>query len=554
MAELTQIAGRRDASSKERLPIWLAIAAACVFVFLNAYRIELPGLEFDEIVFVDAAQGNPNAAWFHMRLGSVPLFVFPYMGALKAWIYAPVFRLFGTSALTIRLPIILIAAVTLLIFYSAIRGKLGAAWAVVVVWLMAIDPAFPGRVDYGWVVLMHFFQAAILALWFSYRNKPNLWKIGLIFICCGLGFFDKFNFIWLVVALVVGISLCYPDSVKNLWVSSPKFVRWMAIILVLIGLSAALYLIFPIMQFPPAGPLMPHLKYSWNLLQATLSGAAMAEVTFWSTAGIIGFVPFWLIVVDGSLALLCLLLPMSNAEARENRKNGIFCLLIGLVIFIQILITPQARGPHHHSMIFPVPLLAFAFLARCLYDHFRTKKLSQVVALPLVAAATCIFFVNIHNTMSYLSHFRSNPHYGPLWSPEVYPLSRYINEHGFESKKITCADVGVCTQLHALAPKKVRRRIRDVWPVFKELPRNPEDQNTLLKNIFPEGKTFVVTFDASKGGFPQTRRNFIALLSAHPELNSHLVKEFWYGGEKIYELYEVFRSPDGIVPVREQRN
>jgi hypothetical protein len=317
----------------------------------------------------------------------------------------------------------------------------------------------------------------------------------------------------------------------------------MASILVLIGLSAALYLILPIMQFPSAGSLMPHVIYSWNLLQSTLSGAAMAAVTFGSTAGIIGFIPFWLTIVDGSLALLCLFLPMPDGRARENRKNGIFCLLIGLLIFVQILITPQARGPHHHSMLVPLPLLALAFLARSLYDHFRTKKISQVVALPLVAAATCILFVNIHNTMIYLSHFRSDPHYSPLWSPGIYSLSRYINEHGFESNKITCADCGVCTQLHALASKRLRRRIRDFWPVFKELPESPEDQNTLLKNIFPEGKTFVVTFDASKVSFPQTRRNFLALVSAHPELNSRLVKEFWYGSEKIYELYEVVRPP-----------
>ena len=41
----------------------------------------------------------------------------------------PVFRLFGVSAVTIRLPAILLAAVTLLIFYQLLRAKLGAVWA-----------------------------------------------------------------------------------------------------------------------------------------------------------------------------------------------------------------------------------------------------------------------------------------------------------------------------------------------------------------------------------------------------------------------------------------
>jgi hypothetical protein len=220
-------------------------------------------------------------------------------------------------------------------------------------------------------------------------------------------------------------------------------------------------------------------------------------------------------------------------------------VVVGFLIFVQIVITPQAGGPHHHSMIFPLPILALAFFSRSLYDHFGTKKFSRIVAFSAGAGAMLIFLVNIHNTMIYLSHFRSNPHYQPLWSPEIYSLSRFINDHGFEAKNIICADCCVHNQLRALAPKKLRRRIVDFWPVFKDLPKNPEERNTLVKRIFPEGKTFVVTFDASKETFPETRPNFIALLSAHPELNSRLVREFRYGGEKIYELYEVVRLPHG---------
>jgi len=534
---------------KKRLSDCLAITSACVFVLLAAYRIKLPGLYFDELIFADAAQGNPDTAWIQMKLGSLPIFIIGYLGALKAWIYAPIFRLLGASAVTVRLPVILLAAVTLLIFYSALRRTLGAVWATFTVWIMAVDPAniFPSRLDWGPTVLMHFFQAGILALWFSYRDTPKLWKIAMIFLCCGFGFFDKFNFIWLVAAFVVGIFLCYPDSVKNLWVLVAKIHSVaIAIILVLIALTVALYLILPLIQFPSAGTLRPHLMQSWSELQITLSGAGVAEVIFGSSAGIIGKIPYWLIVADGCLALTCLFLPMSNANARENRKNGFFCLLIGFLIFVQIVITPQAGGPHHHSMMFPLPLLAFAFLARSLYDHFRTKNLSQVVAFPVGAVATCIFLVNIHNTMTYLSHFRSNTHYRPLWSPAIYALSGYINEHGFESTGIVSADCCLHNQLRALAPKKLRRRIRDFWPAFKELPKNPEEQNAMLRNIFPVGKTLVVTFDASKETFPETRPNFLALLAAHPELSSRLVKEFWYGGERIYELYEVVRVPHQI--------
>jgi hypothetical protein len=220
----------------------------------------------------------------------------------------------------------------------------------------------------------------------------------------------------------------------------------------------------------------------------------------------------------------------------------LFCFFVGFLIFLQILITPQAGGPHHYVMVFPWPFLAFVFLARSLYDHFRTKKLSQVVAVPLVAAATCMFFVNIHNTMSYLSHFRSNPHYTPFWSPEIYSLSRYVNEHGFNSKRIIYLDWGLHVQLHALAPKELRRRMYDDWPTFLALSKiDKEKQTAALNQIFPEGKSLAVTFAQSKEMFPDTRRNFLAALAARPEFKSRLVKEFWFGGEKIYEVYEIDR-------------
>ena len=71
----------------------------CVFVVLSTYRIELPGLYMDEVDFVNAARGAPDNTMIHMRLGPVPLFIMPYLGALKAWMYAPVFRALWRVAL-----------------------------------------------------------------------------------------------------------------------------------------------------------------------------------------------------------------------------------------------------------------------------------------------------------------------------------------------------------------------------------------------------------------------------------------------------------------------
>ena len=541
---------RSSELAMDRLPDWLALAAALIFVSLAAYRIQLPGLYYDELAFVNAAQGGADNTFIHMRLGSVPFLIFPYMGALKAWIYAPVFRFFGVSALTIRLPAILLAAVTLLIFFQTLRAKLGAVFAIIAVWIMAVDPVnlFPSRLDWGPTVLTHFFQAAILALWFSYRDKPRPWKIVLICICAGLGFFDRFNFIWLLSAFAIGICLCYPDSLQNLWVSTPRFTRWVAIILALLALGIMLYLILPLLLNVPH-PTRAHttnLQLKWHGLVDTLSGAAVAHLIFENSAGIIRFASYWLIVVDGFLALACLFLPMSNALARENRKTGLFCFLIGFLIFVQIVITPQAGGPHHYSMIFPWPLLAFAFLGKFVYTQFAMKNFRYLGGVLLGSAAVCLFVVNVHNSAEYLSHFGATGHYNPRWSPEIYSLSHYVNEHGFKAKSIICVDWGLHTQLHALAPKELRRRLHDDWPTFLILSqKDKESQTAALNYAFPEGNSLAVTFAPSKETFPDTRRNFLAALAARPKFKSRLVKEFWFGGEKIYEMYEIVCTPPG---------
>lgn len=537
---------RQTEASTHRLSDILAVLAACVFISLAAYRIQLPGLYYDEVAFVNAAQGAPDNTFIYKRLGPVPVLIMPYLGALKAWIYAPIFYILGTSPLTVRLPAILLAAVTLLIFYRAMRDAIGALWAAIVVWVMAVDPAnlFPSRLDWGPTVFMHFFQALILALWFSYRRKPQLWKPVMIVGCFGLGFFDKFNFLWFLLAFIVGVVFCYPESILTLWNSLPRFARWLAIIVILVGFSAVAYVVWPLFyHLEPTKVHAASLGVKWGGLLSTLSGRAVAGFIFGNASGIMAHVPFWLIITDGCLAVACLLSPTLDSEARQNRKNGLFCLIVGFLIFVQIAITPQAGGPHHYSMIFPLPLLAFAFFAKSLYSQVPTKSLQRFANPVLGAAAMCIFLVNAHNTAAYLSHFRTNQHYNPRWSPEIYSLSAYINKHGFEANRIISVDWGLHNQLHALAPRKLRRRMCDFWSTFRQFgQKSQQEQSTTLRSTFPKGTSLVLTFAASKEAFPETRQNFLALLAAHPELKSRLVKEFWFGDDKIYELYEVVRG------------
>ena len=87
------------------------------FTAFATYQIHSLGLYMDEMDFVGAATGKlPYRSWL-----GIPLMVFPYIGALKAWIYTPIFALFGVSAVSIRLPVVLISCGTLALAYTLDR-------------------------------------------------------------------------------------------------------------------------------------------------------------------------------------------------------------------------------------------------------------------------------------------------------------------------------------------------------------------------------------------------------------------------------------------------
>src|SRR6185436_13564341 len=80
----------------ERLVAWgpqLVVAAALAFLcWCTLSAIERPGVEYDEVLFVNAALGGhwANGGFVARRLFGVPTMVMPYSGALKSWLYAPI--------------------------------------------------------------------------------------------------------------------------------------------------------------------------------------------------------------------------------------------------------------------------------------------------------------------------------------------------------------------------------------------------------------------------------------------------------------------------------
>ena len=223
------------------------LAIVLVYLALATHRIARPGLYYDEMLFVGPATHKSP----YLKCFGLPLLTFPYIGALKAWLYTPIFGFFGVSPMTVRLPVILVACGTLVVQYLFVRRALGPGWATAFTAACSIHPGFVflTKVDWGPVSLMFFFKSLCLLLLFSWfrSDKTFPW---FFFGACLLGFFDKFNFVWFLVALAIATPVIYG---RELLAKIRQIPRRLLLIsgggVALVGLLAS-WVVVPLLQTP----------------------------------------------------------------------------------------------------------------------------------------------------------------------------------------------------------------------------------------------------------------------------------------------------------------
>jgi 4-amino-4-deoxy-L-arabinose transferase-like glycosyltransferase len=176
----------------------LALAGLAFLAAVTLSTISAPGLQYDEALFVNAALGgdHPHQGFIEDEVGGVPTLLMPYIGALKAWLYFPVFELFGVSPGTVRAPMVA-AALAAVALVALLAWRLFGAWAAAgVALLLATDPAFATmtKADWGPVALSALLRAGALLAFFSWvRTGRARWAWALV-ACLSLGLFNKLDF------------------------------------------------------------------------------------------------------------------------------------------------------------------------------------------------------------------------------------------------------------------------------------------------------------------------------------------------------------------------
>jgi hypothetical protein len=489
------------------MPALLGLLA--VYVGLATYKLHLPGLYYDEMLFVGPAAGERP----YLKCFGLPLLIFPYIGALKAWVYTPIFALFGVSPVSIRLPVILISCGTLALGYSLVRRILTAGWAVAFTGACVVHPGFVllTKVDLGPITLMLFLKALCLVLLFKWLEGPQriCWSV---FGVCLLGFFDKFNFIWFIVALAVSTSVIYGAEIFGKLRTVPARVLMpTAAALVALG-WLVLWIVYPLLQRPHAPASSGRLAQMWSLYESMCTGGATAYLWFKSAPTVPSWTGWGVLSVTAVLIVLSLVSygvgasPSRNVDARTLRFC-LWCLLMFVIIFVEIVVTPQAGGPHHMIMLFPFDLLAGFGAAFLLANTFPGMR--RVV----VFLEGCVLIIwvasNLRSFEMHFSKFRDANSFRGRWSPNVELLAAYLDEKAKDVDSIYTIDWGIGFELTALCRPDIGRKVKNSWGAFRQWSADTPHAAAGMSRVFPpEKKTLYVSFVPEESVFSQALQNF----------------------------------------------
>lgn len=461
--------------------LWIALALT-LYLFFSLTFLDLPGLQYDEVNFVNAALGRTNdtfIAWkCHLFGKDVPLMIMSYIGAAKSALYAPIFRIFGTSAAAARLPVVCIGLITLLVSYALFRRMFDRRIALAGLLLFATDPTFifGNKLDWGPVSMMLALEMSSLYFmwrWITEKKRSFLVLAGLLF---GLGLYNKIIFAWYIAAVFIALFVFFREDLKLLLIRRPLVCFLPAFILGCLPLIA-FNIAVPMGTFENR-QLLTHrwkdfLVDRYHLFQGTLDAGGIyyfvnqeevgdpSEILKDKDAGkrdsviraLAGLswvrrspLPFFL---AGSLAAILILWCLK----RLRRKKEILFLVVQLVIIaICISLTPEAGGAHHVIVIYPFVFIVIAFaaceLVSCLAKSgFVAEGLTAVCLLPLLLPQLTM-------DARYLKSFQTKGGVGN-WSDSIYQLFSFAREH--PDKSFLLMEWGFANQLTLLSDGQIRK-------------------------------------------------------------------------------------------------
>jgi hypothetical protein len=436
----------------------LVIFSCILFVVIACFKIKYPGINSDELLFVNAVRGfGPDSIFVRMRIGNIPFMLNEYIGALKSYLYFPIFAVFGYSVETIRIPMVLLSALSIWIFYQAVillsNHKTLALLSAI---LMAFDPAtiILTRTDQGPVAIELFLKTLAILFLGKYINSGKikyLWFLGIAF---SLGTFNKLNFIWSVNAILFASIVYWKNVLDYFKTYSIKQKINLVIALLFTYLPSFSLFIWakeyfnlsvknPGVTFWLYG--FPAHERVWYLVRGMLSFELPLGFGMYIPTGQLAQFSIYLNVILISIAGILVLVNLKKNDSLH--KLWLYMFLGFAAISAQLYLTWRAISVWHAINIFPFVICLLITSIFVIYKYINQFKMVLKWSFVFVF----IYFIGIRAILirRYMINLEK-PVRSVHWSNKIYDLTDYVNN---SNKKIILVDWGTLTQLKSFSSK-----------------------------------------------------------------------------------------------------
>lgn len=487
--------------------VLLVSGALLAFAVVGSARLDQPGLQYDEVLFVNAAIGADRTTFVHLRLPwwDVPLTVMPYLGALKAWLFTPIFALAGVTPWTVRWPMVWLGVATVFATYAWVGVLFGRSAAVVALLLVASDPGFwaHARVDVGPTGVMGLCQALLLVGVLGWVRRGRRAAAVLAVLAAAAGVFDKLNFMWSVVAISGAVLLCDGGALWRRGRSQPRTAVAIGVAFagIVLGLVAYTRAFLPLgSEWTPWADWAQRFVVLRHLMLLVVSGSAMYERIY---AQPLPAAARHALVVASAVGV-GVVLAFSSGGLRRHARGLLLLALVQVLLLGQMVITRQATGPHHVMMLVP---FALVMVAAVLSVPFDASAESRAPAAKLGAGLLiCLVMASGGSVMR--GYFRAMDTLAPIamWdAPSQQSLASFAATQ--PQTRFVHVDWGTHTPLLALS--QGRAQSVDLWPQFRHAQSEAEIAAWLA--ALTAQPTLFVLHAAGREIFPDTRVHFLEL-------------------------------------------
>lgn len=514
----------------------LVLILIALYFLISIIKIEHPGVNNDQLMFVNSATPNPDNMFLWKSFHAVPIMIFPYIGALKSYLYMPIFHFFGVNIFSIRLPHILIISASLYLLYKTLTLQFNKKIALLTILLLAFDPSqiAYSRIDTGPTVIEFFFKVLTIYLFYLYLSTKNVMIFLSIYPVLALGIFNKINFFWFVNAFFVSFVIFYGRSFYNAFKVYGRFVPlvlyfipYYLLLRFFIKLSRETYLSYKnFANEVSLGNIFTNFPIFYKNLAEIINGNLLFNITF-------GYSPtnfgryFSSSVMLVLLATFLYVIIKSKYLKNPFLKPYLFTSFMTILMVVQVLLTKKAILAWHTLSIYPFFTILLASGIFQLYILIKSQNVKNLIILLVV------FMVFYQTVVDYLYiHKYSSPTKSIALSSTIYDLIDYAKEN---KVKFICLDVDICNQLLSF-----NQEVGKYKEPFSFLdPQTYNDSFAKIVGNFNRPDEFLyVSHDDKMSHFPNLKQSFFKFLKDNG-VDYIKIKDFKDGENISFEVYKV---------------